>query len=342
MKKAFVALVVLASLCSCDKEGTKDGPLPGRTPILFGIGSTRAVGETDADKIQQDENGFKVAAIMADDKLEYFNEAAKWDDSETAKYYKTDQWHYYPTGAGEQALDFYAVYPADKEIAVNEETGALTIDDYVPRNGTTLNPGEDLVAAVKTGVWAPTGNEKIQPVNLVFKHILSRLTVSCCGKEPGVDYKLTSGSITYNNKATFTFDAGNDMGGDWTVASDGGTMTRTLSAQDIPYSDDHSAYGVKFMTDVPVIPGDVVISLTWKCFIQGTETQIGDECSCTQTLSPLDVKEDDTPNPRGALMGKISTIKCWLGYQGQPIVFTVEVTPWGTSDQEVDFLPSAS
>ena len=299
--KTILALMAGAvAVTSCNKELDSPSPFIGNNEIAFGsrgvIVGTRAFTETTNALLQA--NGFGVAAILDADNSTMFNAAVAYESADGV--YRVPGSHYYYPSSG--TVSFYGVYPSSQ---------AITLSSGVATLAYSQNADTDLV-----GVAVRNVARQNAPVQMDFEHLLSQVTVQCKGYDTTVDYKVTSISIKNANGGTYAY------------ADDSWTRSSTLA--DYSYLSTDTAVASDAMTPVgspmSFVPGDIDLTVAWKCFNKGTETVISEN---EETVSTNITK------------GKHTSINLTLPSNSSEITLVTSVGEWVDEDADISLLPDA-
>lgn len=235
MKKLAITILLSAAIIACNKEETtkKSGP----EEIRFSVSQellTKSYEETTAITL---EDGFRTRATMDTDKSTMFDAMVTRTGGE---------WK--PAGGGyhfpqEGTLSFHAVYPAEQTIETDSQGNAsLTYD--------AAGAETDLVTAYRKNI---SGTE--EPVQLSFKHVLSRVQFLCRAMDESYEFKLTELQVSAPKGGTYKYESDT-----WEPQDD---MTFTLysgTGTDIPSTD-----ATPLGTTMTFIPGEITIKACWTC-----------------------------------------------------------------------------
>lgn len=215
MKKnlLFMSGLVAMLLSSCDQDITNVINLPGGqdtttpaaqkevsfTASMDGM-NTRAVETTIANL-----DSFKVSAL--DNNPSYtFMKDVKYTSSDNGQSWVTDAGKFYWPASDVYRYQYFLAYSPDvpgKEGKINILQNYPSIDDFVPNE--TAASQKDFVYATTKGNYK---NDSESPVNLVFKHALTEISIKAKNANAGYTVKITGvqlGNIV--SKATFKFPA---------------------------------------------------------------------------------------------------------------------------------------
>lgn len=215
MKKnlLFMSGLVAMLLSSCDQDITNVINLPGGqdtttpaaqkevsfTASMDGM-NTRAVETTIANL-----DSFKVSAL--DNNPSYtFMKDVKYTSSDNGQSWVTDAGKFYWPASDVYRYQYFLAYSPDvpgKEGKINILQNYPSIDDFVPNE--TAASQKDFVYATTKG---NNKNDSDSPVNLVFKHALTEISIKAKNANAGYTVKITGvqlGNIV--SKATFKFPA---------------------------------------------------------------------------------------------------------------------------------------
>ena len=215
MKKnlLFMSGLVAMLLSSCDQDITNVINLPGGqdtttpaaqkevsfTASMDGM-NTRAVETTIANL-----GSFKVSAL--DNNPSYtFMKDVKYTSSDNGQSWVTDAGKFYWPASDANRYHYFYAYSPDvpgKEGKINILQNYPSLDDFVPNE--TAASQKDFVYATTKGNYK---NDSDSPVNLVFKHALTEISINAKNANAGYTVKITGvqlGNIV--SKATFKFPA---------------------------------------------------------------------------------------------------------------------------------------
>ncbi|MBQ8482916.1 MAG: fimbrillin family protein [Bacteroidales bacterium] len=297
MKKIFICMMAVAAMVSCNKNNItpEQAPAPAEKDLI-----TFGVSDLGATKAVSESDVTTLESTG-------FNVAGIISDqityfnelaSKSGSEYVTAKKYYYPTG---KSMDFYACHPVSRTITVNNGVATLAY---------TQNNSEDLIVAKKENVTAQSG-----AVAMTFEHILSQLMFTATGTDPHVDYYLKSITVTAPNGGTYRY-------ADNTWERGAGAAVAYYSGN-LPVSTSAATSVNEVMT---FLPGQVQITVSWECFIDGQ-------------LIETYTKSTPAIGQTGAIvldMGKKNTINLSLpNADALNIAFSVSVTPWGATSQDV-------
>mgnify|MGYP003294592041 CR=1 FL=1 len=296
----ILALVLGAvALTSCNKDLHGPEAYFSDGEIIFGsrgvLVETKAFTETTNDVLQA--SGFGVAAVFDSDNSVMFNAAVAYNSTDGV--YRGSNRYYYPSTG---TVSFYGVYPSSQ---------AITLTSGVATLAYTQNADTDLV-----GVAVKNVAKQNNPVQMDFEHLLSQVTVQCKGYDANVDYKVTSISIKNANGGTYAY------------ADDSWTRSSTLA--DYSYLSTATAVASDAMTSVgspmSFVPGDIDLTIAWKCYNKGTETVVSEN---EETVSTTIAK------------GKHTSINLTLPSNASEVTFVTSVGGWIAADENISLVPDA-
>lgn len=282
---------------SCSKPAAGKGQQSDtavRPAIVFGMETvtenTKAITETTVDQVR--EGGFKVASVDESSKL-FFNEVAYWN--EDSGLYRTEVNYFWPS---EGRLEFYAVYPKSQAVRI---TAGKAYIDYVS------DLSCDLVAAKASGTIPDADGFKTQ---LVFGHVLSRISFTAKGTVPDVYYRIKTVTLATPAGGIYSYEDG---------------MWTNGAADDRLYFDgafDTQLEYAAFGQAVTVIPGDVEVTIDYDVLDESRTTLLG------RYQKTAAVHTD---------MGRSAVINATLPFDdASPVTFSITVTPWGTVNHDMN------
>lgn len=215
MKKnlLFMSGLVAMLLSSCDQDITNVINLPGGqdtttpaaqkevsfTASMDGM-NTRAVETTIANL-----GSFKVSALNNSPAYTIMQDV-KYTSSDNGQSWVTDAGKFYWPASDVYRYHYFYAYSPDfpgKEGKINILQNYPSIDNFVPNE--TAASQKDFVYATAKGNYK---DDSDSPVNLVFKHALTEISIKA--KNANVDYKVQITGLKLGNivsKATFKFPA---------------------------------------------------------------------------------------------------------------------------------------
>lgn len=215
MKKnlLFMSGLVAMLLSSCDQDITNVINLPGGqdtttpaaqkevsfTASMDGM-NTRAVETTIANL-----GSFKVSALNNSPAYTIMQDV-KYTSSDNGQSWVTDAGKFYWPASDANLYHYFYAYSPDvpgKEGKINILQNYPSIDNFVPNE--TAASQKDFVYATAKGNYK---DDSDSPVNLVFKHALTEISIKA--KNANADYKVQITGLKLGNivsKATFKFPA---------------------------------------------------------------------------------------------------------------------------------------
>lgn len=215
MKKnlLFMSGLVAMLLSSCDQDITNVINLPGGqdtttpaaqkevsfTASMDGM-NTRAVETTIANL-----GSFKVSALNNSPAYTIMQDV-KYTSSDNGQSWVTDAGKFYWPASDANRYHYFYAYSPDvpgKEGKINILQNYPSIDNFVPNE--TAASQKDFVYATAKGNYK---DDSDSPVNLVFKHALTEISIKA--KNANADYKVQITGLKLGNivsKATFKFPA---------------------------------------------------------------------------------------------------------------------------------------
>lgn len=155
---------------------------------------------------------------------------------------------------------------------------------------------------------------------LTFNHIFARVGAFTVSAAEG--YTISSATITLTPKVSGTYNlrtgAGQTDGTGWSSTSNGSATNLIGSFSTITYGTANASS--TSANDIYIVPGTYTLTATW--------TATRDDY--TETFSSIDVNASFTA-------GKVNILSTILGGLAEEVVFTVNVTPWGTQNVVASF-----
>lgn len=202
-------------------------------------------------------------------------------------------------------LSFFAVYPA---MDMTISGGGVTINAGSSSN--KLQGDEDYVCALNETVTKNT-----LPVNLKFVHIFANLA----GVKFSTQYAGTGTTIAVNElKISFP------KYGTYNLVTKGWSSLGTAESTNLPYPETMSGSDTKSATaNISLIPGTYTVTIKYTVNYNGTSVQMS--------------KSAKVSLPAGKKSTLVASFKDSDDLKG--LQFSVELTPWSTSDLNVNFAP---
>lgn len=155
---------------------------------------------------------------------------------------------------------------------------------------------------------------------LTFNHIFARVGAFTVSAAEG--YTISSATITLTPKVSGTYNlrtgAGQTDGTGWSSTSNGSASNLIGSFSTITYGTANASS--TSANDIYIVPGTYTLTATW--------TATRDDY--TETFSSINVNASFTA-------GKVNILSTTLGGLAEEVVFTVNVTPWGTQNVVASF-----
>lgn len=296
-RSVILAIIFLTAL-SCSKDVSSCGQqgsgslAHSQQPIVFGSNGelTRSFVRTTEQSLL--DYGFTVAGIMSTGET-LFKDEAEWDSSGMC--FRTVHMNYFFPSDESVSLDFHAIHPTEGNLAIS---GGKAFLKYI------LDPDDDIVAASRLGVGVTS-----DPVNLVFDHILSRVSFTLSAEESGVRYEVMKVSISAPGNGCFSFETGN-----WSAGAE--LFNAVISDEPVEPSEAKTPVG----STLSVLPLPFNVQVWWKTFREGI---LVSEYSRSISISPT--------------MGKYCIINLHLpDDEASQIDFSTEVTPWGQTYTDIN------
>ena len=234
-------------------------------------------------------DGFRVAGCALGSASPFMNDVASLQEG----VYRTGRTYYYPTG---RDSEFCAVWPV-LDICYGQAGPGI---DYM------LDPTEDVVAAY--AVSAPADS----PVALVFRHLLSQVSICVKGKEEGLTFSVHSIALESASSGHWSY-----RDSRWTLSEATAVRTYFSSPEGMPCAvSGWTSFGVD---NLALFPAERGVSITVEYRVWSGDTLVADYTGA---------------NTRGAVradleIGRRCEVDITLPFQATgEICFDVTVSDW--------------